>query len=127
MTKVILDASAILAILLEEPGAAVARASLPGALCTTVNLTEIMTRCADKDIPSEIAEHLMAMHGVQYIDFNMELALLAASLCPATRSKGLSLGDRACLALAIREDGTAITTDRSWADLDVGCKIEVIR
>jgi ribonuclease VapC len=127
MTKIVLDASAVLAILLEEPGATIASARLPGALCTTVNLTEVITRCVDKAIPSEIPEQLMAMHNVQYVNFDVELALFASSLRLATRSRGLSLGDRACLALAIRENGTAITTDRAWADLDVGCKIEVIR
>lgn len=69
----------------------------------------------------------LGSHGITFADYDEDLALAASKLRPATRHKGLSLGDRACLALAIREGATAITTDRAWADLDVGCHIEVIR
>lgn len=117
----------MLAILFEEPGADVALTSVAEALCVTVNLTEILTRCTDKGFPLDAAEEFMATHKVEHVEFGTDLARLAASLRAATRHKGLSLGDRACLALAIRENAVAVTADRNWADLDVGCKIEVIR
>ncbi len=59
--------------------------------------------------------------------FDGALGISAGQLRAATKHLGLSLGDRACLALAIQEDATALTADRSWADLDIGCKIELIR
>jgi PIN domain nuclease of toxin-antitoxin system len=59
--------------------------------------------------------------------FDEETAILAGQLRAATAHRGLSLGDRACLALAIRENATAVTADRKWADLRVGCRIELIR
>lgn len=127
MAKVVFDTSAMLTILFEESGADVALASVSEALCVTVNLTEVLTRCADKGFPLDAAEEFMATQKVEHVVFDTDLARLAASLRPATRHKGLSLGDRACLALAIREQAAAVTADRNWADLDVGCKIEVIR
>lgn len=61
------------------------------------------------------------------VPFDAETALLAGRLRAVTRHLGLSLGDRACLALAIRENATALTADRNWTDLDLPCKVELIR
>ncbi|MDP3523658.1 MAG: PIN domain-containing protein, partial [Hoeflea sp.] len=61
------------------------------------------------------------------VPLDTETALLAGRLREATRGRGLSLGDRACLALAIRENAIALTADRNWADLDLPCKVELIR
>lgn len=127
MAKVVLDTSAMLAILFEEPGADIALGSVEEALCVTVNLTEILTRCIDRGFALDAAEEFIVAHGIEHVAFDTDLARLAASLRNATRQKGLSLGDRACLALAIRENATVVTADRSWVDLDVGCKIELIR
>lgn len=127
MNSTVLDASVVMAILLNEPGAQTAQDFLADALCCTVNFTEILTRCFDKGISIDIPQDLLVWHNVQLVDFNKDLAFLASSLRSVTKHNGLSLGDRACLALAIRESATAITTDRAWADLDVGCHIEVIR
>jgi len=125
--KVVVDASIVLAIFLKEPRVEHAVGRIKGALCSTVNLTEILTRCADGNVPARAAFDFLGSHGITFADYDEDLALAASKLRPATRHKGLSLGDRACLALAIREGATAITTDRAWADLDVGCHIEVIR
>jgi len=65
--------------------------------------------------------------GLKLIPLDTELALAAANLRIATRHKGLSLADRVCLALAIRENAVAVTADKAWAELDVGCEIELIR
>lgn len=125
--RIVVDSSVVLAVLFKEPGIDRALELIGGASCSTVNLTEIMTRCADRAFSFEIADYVMTAHRIVIAGHDEDLARIASKLRLVTRHKGLSLGDRACLALAIRENGTAITTDRAWADLDVGCKIEVIR
>jgi ribonuclease VapC len=125
--KIVVDASIILAIFLKEPGVEKAIQRIKGAWCSTVNLTEIITRCVDGKIPALEASDFLSANGIVFAAHDENLARLAAGLRSTTRHKGLSLGDRACLALAIRESATVITTDRAWAELDVGCKIEVIR
>jgi ribonuclease VapC len=127
MSRFVFDTSAILAIILEEPGADAALAAIRNALVTTVNLTEALTRCLDKHLSIEAMEAFLASHGIEFVDFGYDLARTAATLRIPTKLYGLSLGDRACLALAIRENATAVTADRSWAELDIGCKIELIR
>src|SRR5262245_34930840 len=127
MNRFVFDTSAVLAILLEEPGADVAEAAIRNALMTTVNLTEALTRCLDKHLPVEPTEEFLASHGIQFVEFGYDLARSAAALRIPTKPYGLSLGGRACLALAIREKATVVTADRVWAGLDIGCKIEIIR
>ena len=84
-------------------------------------------RGVEKGVPFDVLQSLIIYRQVDVIDFGWDLAMAAAGLRPATRSQGLSFADRACLALAIREDAVALTADRKWADLDIGCRIEVIR
>ena len=127
MTTFVMDSSAALAILLGEAGSEAAIALLPNSRCSTVNATEIITRLIDKGRSQERAAEDFYSLGMTVVDFDEALSVHAGYLRPATRHKGLSLGDRACLAVAIRDNATAVTADRSWADLEVGCKIEVIR
>jgi PIN domain nuclease of toxin-antitoxin system len=65
--------------------------------------------------------------GIAWIDFDRELAVGAAALLRPTSRFGLSLGDRACLALARLRDLPAVTADRAWAKLDLGIRVEVVR
>ena len=125
MSRFVFDTSAILAIIFEEPGADRALASIHNALITTVNITEALTRCLDKQLSIEAVETFLAAHAMEFVDFGHNLARAAAALRISTKSFGL--GVRACLALAVREGATVMTADRTWANLDIGCKIEVIR
>lgn len=123
----VLDSSAILAFLFDEPGGEQVGKLFRSAMVSSVNVTEIISKQIDKGL----APRLAALHcdglNLDVRAFDHDLARVAAMLRAETRHKGLSLGDRACLALAITENKTAFTADRNWADLDVGCKIEVIR
>ena len=65
--------------------------------------------------------------GLQVVDFDETLAFSAGALRPATRAAGLSLGDRACLALAMQLDRPALTADRAWSRLRVGVEVEILR
>lgn len=123
----VLDASAILALLFAEPGAeVVAEAIADGAVLSTVNLSEVAKVLVTVgDDPGAVLRSLCDQ--VQVEPFTVEDALLAAALDPSTRRAGLSLGDRACLALARRLDAVALTAEHAWAGLDLGIEIELLR
>lgn len=127
MAEVVLDASALLAWLNDEPGAAAVEAVLADAVISSVNLSEVGAVLADVGMPPEEVGAVFSDLELRTVPFDDDLALLAASLRPATRSAGLSLGDRACLALAQRLDAPAITGDRAWARVDVPVAIRLIR
>lgn len=126
MTTAVIDSSAVIACLLEEPGGDI-EYRLSGCLLTAVNAAEVVGRMQREGVPSsEIRLNLMTL-GVSVESFDTELAIATGELEGSTRRHGLSLGDRACLALAKREGLPVLTADRAWADVDVGVKIELIR
>jgi PIN domain nuclease of toxin-antitoxin system len=126
MNEAVLDSSAVLAMLFEEPGADKVAATLPGALISAVNLAEVMTKLRERGMPADRAQGAIEETGIQSVDFDIEQAWLTGNLRPVTRSAGLSLGDRACLALGCLRKRTALTTDRAWAQL-AGFDVVVIR
>jgi PIN domain nuclease of toxin-antitoxin system len=128
MKRIVLDASAILAVLNAEPGS---EKLTPEMLATsagsTVNLAEVhsklVSRGGDPDEAWEDASSAIQ----QAIPFNEDQAKIAGGLVTQTRSLGLSLGDRACLALGLALKAPVYTADKSWKDLKVGVRIHVIR
>jgi PIN domain nuclease of toxin-antitoxin system len=124
---IVLDASAIIAHLNDEPGGAQVCQMLDGALVSTINLCEVGTKLADKGVPDDDLEVIMNALRLSVIAFDQRQSRIAVALRAPTRSRGLSLADRACLALAKAMDATAVTADRAWADLDTDIAIEVIR
>ncbi len=123
----ILDASAVLALYGDEPGADLVSAALPGAMLSAVNYTEVIGKCIDRgETIDEVLRKVAAM-GVQVVAHDLVLAQRTGELRPLTRRYGLSLADRACLALAERERAPVLTADRSWKSLDLGIDIRVIR
>lgn len=122
-----LDASALLALLFAEPGAeAVADTIAVGAATSAVNLSEVATILVrHRKDPHEILGPLRGQLSVE--PFTDDDALAAAALYRSTAKKGLSLGDRSCLALAQRLGGPAVTAEHIWADLEVGIEIQLIR
>ena len=124
---VVLDTSAVIAYLNGEPGGEKVGPHLSGALLSSVNLCEIVSKYADW---GEDAERVLSdVEGleVEIIPFLPLHALLAAQLRSATRHLGLSLGDRACLALGLEHDATVLTADKAWAELQRPHRIEVLR
>lgn len=118
MADAVLDSSAVLALLLLEPGHERVLAILPGALISSVNVAEVLTKLCERGVP--LSEALIAFHraGAEVIDFDESQAILAAELREQTRALGLSLGDRACLALAKLKGLEVFTADQAWAKLD---------
>ncbi|MBN9245690.1 MAG: type II toxin-antitoxin system VapC family toxin [Mesorhizobium sp.] len=127
MTDFVFDASAILAIAFKEPGADKAITRMAGARVSAVNYSEACAKLVDKGFAAQEAFNWLEALRLDVIGFDKEDASQAASLRAATRMKRLSFADRACLALALSRDATAVTTDRAWATLDLPCAIELIR
>ena len=125
----VLDASAVLALLLEEPGAdRVTDVILAGAEMTTANFAEVATKYVLRGAMAE-ARALQARLPVALVAVDQDLALRAALMAQATRPAGLSLGDRLCLALAQRSRNAVLTADRGWLAVAeaVGVVVEMIR
>jgi len=126
----ILDASALIAFLHDEPGAdAVVEALAATAAMSVVNWAETLSKvAADGDDPQRVADSLQLSDAPLQLEPLTEGDCVAiARLRPLTRARGLSLADRACLALAQRLDLPILTADREWASLDVGVRVQLVR
>lgn len=128
---IVLDASALLAYVYGEPGAETVEAALSEAVIHAVNFAEVLSRLAERGSSPEDSLGVLEAAGVMKlltVDVGtVEDALNAARLRPLTKSAGLSLGDRYCLALAQRLGVTALTADRQWAALNIAIAVQVIR
>ena len=128
MTEVVvLDASAALAVLNGEPGAETVEAHLPGALISSVNAAEVASKLVDGGTEAEGAMVFIQRLGLKVIAFEEADITVTALLRGQTRSAGLSLGDRVCLALAQRFQVPAVTSDREWGRVETGVEVRLIR
>jgi PIN domain nuclease of toxin-antitoxin system len=129
----VLDASALLALLRNEPGAERVEVILErGAQLSAVNLAEVLSKLADLGEDPQEAQAIMEARGllggaVAVVPFTQEDALAVARLRSLTQPLGLSLGDRACLSLAKRLKLVALTTDQAWERLAGEVRVEAIR
>lgn len=122
-----LDTSAILAVVFGEPGADRVLPVLAGGTISAVNVAEITAKMVDRGFDWTEARAAVNRFRLSVAPFDAQLAYASGSLRNGTRARGLSLGDRACLALAQREGVRVLTADKAWADLTIGVEIEVIR
>lgn len=122
-----LDASALLAYLFTETGFETVARHIDSCCLSSVNLAEVISRFVrDGHNPELVHQHLVAS-GIEIVPFFSEDAALAAGLVAHTQQLGLSLGDRACLALALRRNIPALTADQIWSKLDLPITIRQIR
>lgn len=124
---VVLDASALMAMMRGETGGDRVTDCMDRAVISSVNLAEVQTKLVDAGMGDQDAWRHIDEAGCISVPFDDEQARLAGSLVRITRPFGLSLGDRACLALAINRKATVYTTDRIWKKLSLGIEIEAIR
>jgi PIN domain nuclease of toxin-antitoxin system len=124
---VVLDASALLAMLNAEPGATRVAAVLPRAVVSSVNLSEVIAKLGDVGMPEAEIHAALEGLGLDVRPFDESLAYRAGMLRRASRAPGLSLGDRAGLALAMEIDCPVLTTDQQWLELAEPVVVEVIR
>jgi len=127
VTDYVLDASAVLAVIQEEPGAERIEAHLDTGCISAVNLAEIVGKLQDRGLGDNEIDELIALLDLDTRILDKEGAVFMGKLRQSTKVAGLSLGDRACLALAHSLGATAITMDRAWKDLEIGVAIEVAR
>ena len=126
MSKYVLDASALLALINKEPGFEQIEKLLPESCISSVNFSEVASVMVRLGVP--VKDLKSVLQGLlDIIDFSEEQAFTAAEFLIQTKSKGLSLGDRACLALGHHLKLPVFTADRVWKGLEIGVKIHVIR
>ena len=125
--SIVYDSSAVLAILLDEPGARRAAETLDHAVLSAVNASEVVARLIDQGAKDDDARGALHGLGLAIRPFDESLAVAAGLLRRSTRQHGLSLGDRACLALALRERAPVLTADRAWTALELDVEVEPIR
>jgi ribonuclease VapC len=119
MTRAVLDASAVIALIRGETGADRVAEYVGEGLISTVTLQEVVKALLVRGIALDTARGLIDAINLEPRPHRVEDAYAAAALFQATKSKGSGLGDRTCMALAIAEGLPAITTDRAWSELTI--------
>jgi ribonuclease VapC len=120
---VVVDASTVLAVCKQEPGAATVRQTIRGGLISAVNYSEVLYKAASLS-KRPIAEAIVRTAEIKIIEFDQKQAGVAADLFAKCVGKGVSFADRACLALALLENRSVVSADRRWSEL--GLPIEVV-
>jgi ribonuclease VapC len=124
---IVLDSSAVLAIALNEPGAANVLAALPEAVLSSANLAEVLIVAERKGKDSEQVFERLFNLGLQIAPVSATHAKVAGLLWRAQPTLNLSLGDRLCLALALEQNGKVLTSDREMTKIGLGLKVELFR
>jgi ribonuclease VapC len=127
MSKYVLDASAVLALLNQERGQEKVVGMLDESVISAVNFCEVMGKLIDAGLTEDEARDSIELLNIEVINFDKEMARVAAALRARTRKLGLSLGDRSCLALGLARRNTIVTAEKIWAKLKIGVTIEIIR
>jgi ribonuclease VapC len=125
--RAVLDASALIAFIDLESGGDVVAGYIGDSIISAVNYSEVVAKFVSRGAPASRVEVAVRSVGLDVVDFDRFLATSAAALIAKTTVKGLSLGDRACLALAAREALPALTCDRVWNELKLGIDVRLIR
>ena len=123
----LLDSSAVLALLFAETGGDHVAAVLPGAAISSVNLSEVVAKMHDRGLGPELVAANLSDLELTVIPFDRAIAERAGALREPTRANGLSLGDRACLATAEACGLSILTADRAWQAVDIGIVIKQLR
>jgi PIN domain nuclease of toxin-antitoxin system len=127
VASIVLDSSAILAHLNDEPGSERAVPFFGDALISAVNLAEVVAKLAEHGASLNLIRTALSRYGLQISAFDEELAERTGALRVRTKPFGLSLGDRACIALAERMALPVLTADRAWKDLNLSIRVELLR
>lgn len=128
VSEYILDASALLAMLNSEKGKEEIEKILPFSVMSTVNIAEVVGELHNKlALEIEECENIILTMVNRIVDFDIKQSMKCAELKKHTRQYGLSLGDRACMSLGLALNLPIYTADKIWAQLDIGCKIVLLR
>lgn len=129
MSETVLDASALLALLKEEAGAGKVADAIARSRMTSVNYAEVVSHFIHAGMPANEVDAMLHPLPMAIVDADPALATIAGRLRAVTAEVGLSLGDRFCLALALRDGLPALTADKAWRTIAdaVGVQVSVIR
>ncbi len=127
MSDLVVDASALLALLSQEGKVERRPVTLKGAIISAVNLSEVVAKLAEAGMPEVEIRSALDPLGLEVEAFDANQAYLAGLLRPRTKALGLSLGDRACLALAQKRGSPVLTMDRAWGRLQIGVEVRLMR
>lgn len=127
MSKVVLDASAVLALLQNEKGAEKVASALPESVCSPVNYAEIVGKLLDAGMPEEAVHEVMENLKIDVIPLGKDDAYGIGALYPVTKALGLSLGDRACIALGRALKRPVLTADRAWSRASLPVEVRNVR
>jgi PIN domain nuclease of toxin-antitoxin system len=127
MAEAVLDASAILAVIQNEPGASVVMSALQDAVVLTVNYAEVVSKLVERGATLQDADAAVQKLALSIVDFDLDLARRTGAQRAATKNRGQSLGDRACIALGERQRATVVTSDQRWAGAVPGIDVRLIR
>ncbi|MGK2964440.1 MAG: type II toxin-antitoxin system VapC family toxin [Tepidiformaceae bacterium] len=125
--RFVLDASALLAAVRGEPGGDAAFEAALRGVVSAVNWSEVVQKVLQASSEPDVPIAALRGREIEIAPFGRDDAERAAALWPARRARGLSLADRACLALAIGRGLPVVTADRTWAQLGLGVEVVVIR
>jgi len=127
VSEIVLDASALLAILNREPGSERWTEAVASAKISAVNVSEVIAKLTDLGMGEDDVRRVIEPIDLDVIPFDDAEAWEAGLLRPSTRAAGLSLGDRACLALGQRTKLPVLTADQAWKSLRIGVQIRLVR
>lgn len=127
MIKYVLDASALLALINEEDGADIVIKALPFSIMSAINISEVAATLMLMGISKKECESTIMWFITKVEPFDESQAYGTSALRPLTKSKGLSLGDRACLNLGKLKNLTVLTADKVWSQIDCGVNVQFIR
>lgn len=127
MSEAVFDASAVLAVLNRERGHDVASAGLFGCAMSTVNYSEVLKKVVEAGGDLAVAESHLARQNIELFSFDEADSIKAAEIWPECKPLGLSLGDRACIALGLRLDLPLVTADGNMKKVNLPIEVELIR
>ena len=126
---IVLDSSAVIALMLQEAGSDAVEAVLDNSAISTANVAEVYSKASELGMPSRVCDAVFALKGIAIVPLSFFQAQMVGALRGPTRAAGLSLGDRCCLALAREIVAPALTADRQWVGIaeSVGIEVRLIR
>ena len=127
MSKFVMDASAITAVIRGEDGSENVIPHLRGSLISSINLAEVFCNSRSNQSDPEMDEAAIRTMELETVPFNDQQAMILASIYPQTLGSSVGIADRACMSLAILNDLPIITGDRAWRSHEIGVEIILFR